>query len=43
MFARRAFLALFLGCLVGCAVPAVAAAADDPGAVIATLGDKALA
>jgi len=43
MFARRAFLALFLGCLVGWTVPAVADAADDPAAVIATLGDKALA
>src|SRR5882724_12529104 len=43
MFARRAFLALFLGCLVGWTVPAVADAADDPAGVIATLGDKALA
>jgi phospholipid transport system substrate-binding protein len=43
MFARRAFLAFFLGCLVGSAAPAVADAADDPGAVISTLGDKALA
>ena len=43
MLVRRALLALMLGCLVGGTVPAVANAADDPGAIIASLGSKALA
>jgi phospholipid transport system substrate-binding protein len=43
MLVRRALLALVLGCLVGGTVPAAANAADDPGAIIASLGSKALA
>src|SRR5260221_12652685 len=43
MFVRRALLALVFGCLIGGNVPAVANAADDPGAIIASLGSKALA
>ena len=43
MLARRVLLALVFGCLVGAAVPAAADTGGDPGQVIATLGDKALA
>ena len=43
MFVRRALLALVFGCLISGNVPAVANAADDPGAIIASLGSKALA
>ena len=41
MLVRRALLALVLGCLIGGTMPAVAE--EDPGAVITTLADKALA
>jgi len=43
MLSRRVLLALAFGCLVGWQAPAFAGAADDPGAVISDLGDKALA
>lgn len=43
MLARRVLLVLIFGCLVGMALPAGADTGNDPGAVIATLGDKALA
>jgi len=41
MLLRRALLALVLGCLVAGTVPAIAE--EDPGQVITTLADKALA
>ena len=41
-FARRLVLVLAFGCLVN-GLPAGAIAADDPGAVIAALGERALA
>jgi phospholipid transport system substrate-binding protein len=41
MLVRRALLALMFGCLVASAVPAMAE--EDPGQVITTLADKALA
>ena len=43
MLARRALLAVAFGCFVGWAAPSIADTGNDPGQVIATLGDKALA
>ena len=42
MLMRRFLIVLVFGCLVGGLAPA-AGAAEDPGAVVAALGEKALA